>query len=392
VEAKPKGVVNAWEQDPGDGAQPSGGQVIQRPVPVLREQPFSIRIVNPASAPEAKPHSPGTADFRYWTAAEALRRGADFWGALLPGTSWEVGSILPVDLDFGIDLNAFYDREGLKFFHGSAAGRTVFSGESPDVVCHELGHAILDSLKPQLFDAASIEVAAFHESFGDMSAILSALQLPSLREGVLAETGGVLHRASRLSRLAEQLGWAIRQSVPSAVEADCLRNAVNTFFYRDPDTLPTMAPATALSSEPHSFSRVFTGAFFEGLAGMLAMKDTKNEAALLPKLQLSVAEYGLGVPSIVVFAAAEPKRLEAAGAALAVGPASAPAQDQAAKSFFEDLLRRGRLKVAKAGKPAAEVVRPSAPLTHETHTHELRREGRQMVLRRVRIDCGGWHR
>src|SRR5262249_6556643 len=120
-----------------------------------------------------------------------------------------------------------------------------------------------------------------HESFGDMSAILSALQLPSLREGVLAETGGVLHRASRLSRLAGQLGWAIRQSVPSAGEAGCLRDAGATLFYRDPDTLPTMAPATALSSEPHSFSRVFTGAFFEGLAGMLAMKDTKNEAALL---------------------------------------------------------------------------------------------------------------
>ena len=112
----------------------------------------------------------------------------------------------------------------------------------------------------------------------------------------------------------------------------------------------------------------------------------------LPRLQLSVAEYGLGVPSIVVYAAAEPKRLQAAGAALAVGPAPAPGQDQAAKSFFEDLLRRGRLKIARAGKPAAEVVRSSAPLTHETHTHELRREGRQMVLRRVRIDCGGCHR
>src|SRR5262249_51539123 len=70
---------------------------------------------------------------------------------------WEVGAVLPVDLDFGVDLNAFYDREGLKFFHGSAAGRTVFSGESPDIVCHELGHALLDSFKPQLFDAASIE-------------------------------------------------------------------------------------------------------------------------------------------------------------------------------------------------------------------------------------------
>src|SRR5262245_7898768 len=96
TQARPRGVINAGGQDPVAAAHASGGQVIQRPVPVLREQPFSIRIVNPASAPEAKPHSPGTADFRYWTAAEALRRGADFWGALLPGTSWEVGSILPV--------------------------------------------------------------------------------------------------------------------------------------------------------------------------------------------------------------------------------------------------------------------------------------------------------
>ena len=189
---QPKGVINAWEDDPGAGAQPSGGQVIQRPLPVLKDKPFATRIVNPSSPPQAALHSPGTAEFRYWTAAESLRRGADFWGRLLPGLSWEVGSVLPVDLDFGVDLNAFYDREGLKFFHGSAAGRTIFSGESPDVVCHELGHAVLDSLKPQLFDAASIEVAAFHESFGDMSALLSALQLPSVREGVLAETGGVL--------------------------------------------------------------------------------------------------------------------------------------------------------------------------------------------------------
>ena len=56
--AQPKGMINAWEDDPGAGAQPSGGQVIQRPVPVLRDQPLPIRIVHPASAPEAKPHPP----------------------------------------------------------------------------------------------------------------------------------------------------------------------------------------------------------------------------------------------------------------------------------------------------------------------------------------------
>src|SRR6476659_2838877 len=83
--AQPKGVINGWEDDPGAGAQPSGGQVVQRPVPVLRDQPFPTRIVNPSSAPAAKPHPPGTAEFRYWAAAEALRRGANFWGALVPG-------------------------------------------------------------------------------------------------------------------------------------------------------------------------------------------------------------------------------------------------------------------------------------------------------------------
>jgi hypothetical protein len=93
-----------------------------------------------------------------------------------------------------------------------------------------------------------------------------------------------------------------------------------------------------------------------------------------------VAEYGLGVPSIVVYAAAEPKRLQVAGAALAVGAAPSPGEDQAAKSFFEDLLRRGRVKIAPPANAAAEVVRAFTPTTHETYTHELRREGGQMVL------------
>src|SRR5947209_2623599 len=134
-----------------------------------------------------------------------------------------------------------------------------------------MGHAILDSIKPELWDGLQ-EAAAFHEGFADVSAILSALQLPSLRATILTHTGGHLYRSSRLSRLAEQLGSAIRAQEPDAVDPDCLRNAVNSFTYDDPIELPQMAPASQLSSEPHSFSRVFTGAFFESLAGMLHAK------------------------------------------------------------------------------------------------------------------------
>jgi hypothetical protein len=49
---QPKEVINAWEDDPGAGAQPSGGQVIQRPIPVLRDRPLPIRTVHPARAPQ----------------------------------------------------------------------------------------------------------------------------------------------------------------------------------------------------------------------------------------------------------------------------------------------------------------------------------------------------
>src|SRR5262249_25161773 len=125
------------------------------------------------------------------------------------------------------------------------------------------------------------EVGAFHESFGDMMAILCALQIDSLRAGVLEETEGRLFRSSRLSRLAEQLGWAIRQLDRGAVEQDCLRNAVNSFFYTPPSQLPTSAPASQLSSEPHSFSRVFPAAFLQSLAGMLTTRPAPNEAELL---------------------------------------------------------------------------------------------------------------
>jgi len=250
-------------------------------VPALGTGKLPVKIAGRAPAPDA--YQPGTPEFRYWGAAEALRRGADLWSSIAPNLAWypSAGPQLETDLDHGEDLNAYYDRKGLRFFHGRAGTKTVYSGESPDVVCHELGHAVLDALRPQLFDANFIEVASFHESFGDMSAMLCALQLKSVRSEVLAETGGSLYKSSRLSRLAEQLGWAIRLVAPDAVEPDCLRNAVNSFFYQSPESLPPSGPASTLCSEPHSFSRVFSAAFLDALGGMFQIQSRRDEKSLL---------------------------------------------------------------------------------------------------------------
>ncbi|HEV7396095.1 MAG TPA: hypothetical protein VGN86_06260 [Pyrinomonadaceae bacterium] len=275
--------VATWEDDPGDPNLQPALAPINVPAPNQAAQPLPFKIGG--TTPPVKVFQPGTSNFRFYAAAGALRRTADFWGALVPaGTRWQVGARLPVILDDGVDLNAFYtrgefgDAPGLHFFHDSVGGRSFFSAESPDVACHEMGHALLDAIRPQLFDAQTIEAAAFHEAMGDITAILSALQVSSFRQKVFDETAGVLNRSSRLSRLAEQLGAAIRVHHPDAVESDCLRNAVNSFFYRDPQTLPPAAPASTLSSEPHSFSRVFTGAFLDALAGIF--KVLSNPPAL----------------------------------------------------------------------------------------------------------------
>ena len=262
AKAADQATISAYEDDPEPGV------LVTLPVPDLAKTPLAYRFHG--HAPKPAPYRPGTVEFRYWSAAAALRRGADFWATRVPSGQWQMGPTLEVLLDEGEDLNAYYDRRALNFFHGPGPKGTVYSGESPDVLLHEMGHAILDSVKPQLWDVASLEPPAFHESFGDMSSILSALQLPSMRVAVLSVTAGHLYRNSRLSRLAEQLGTAIRAQAPDAVDRDCLRNAVNSFIYQDPVPLPSSGPASRLTSEPHSFSRVFTGAFFEALAGFLS--------------------------------------------------------------------------------------------------------------------------
>ncbi len=273
-----RGEIQIFEDDPFlqavAGSDPVHAVSIPADVPNNTQPSLQTHPIEQQPAPEL--YDPSTAEFRYWDADSALARAINFWGPLLPsGTVWSTNQQpMQVNLDEGEDFNAFSARDsGLNFFHGQVdrvdPPVTVFSGASPDVSCHELGHAILDAVKPELFDAMSMEVAAFHEAFGDISSTLSALQLPSMRDLVLQQTGGRLNSNSRLSQLARQLGWAIRVQVdPTAVDNDCLRNTSNNFFYQDPTGLPPSAPATQLSSEPHSFSRVFSGAFLDVLAAM----------------------------------------------------------------------------------------------------------------------------
>ena len=282
----PPATINTWEDDPFSEAAPTPNPAVSALIDQLVTGPSTITALSwqiTGAQPAAGQHQPGTPEFRYWNVQESLAGCVGQFVRLMPaGTRWSsVQSPLRVALVAGDDLNANYTRLfGLRFYRHDVGNMRIFSGESPDVVRHELGHALLDALRPELFDAASAEVDAFHEAWGDMTAMLSALQRPSYRQRVLTETGGRLRTNSRLSRLAEQLGWGIRQSSPDAVDRDCLRNAANRFSYVPPSSLRSIAPMTQLSSEPHSFARVFTGAFLDALAAMVGVVGDPDDANL----------------------------------------------------------------------------------------------------------------
>ncbi|MCD4783555.1 MAG: hypothetical protein K8T10_06965 [Candidatus Eremiobacteraeota bacterium] len=179
------------------------------------------------------------------------------------------GDQLKVYSHAGEGANAYYARwqKSINFFYfeSPAMEKTIQTSQSEDVVSHETGHAVLDGMKPGYLSSWGGETRAFHEAFADSSAMLRTLNNDRNLEGILNETGGDLRKRNRLSMLAEEFGKAIRlmNDDPSDDDKTYLRNARNEFKYIPPSDLPSEGPREELTSESHSFSRIFSGAFYD---------------------------------------------------------------------------------------------------------------------------------
>jgi hypothetical protein len=118
------------------------------------------------------------------------------------------------------DSNAYYDPEkkALLFGYFAAAdqcqgtnypGGLVFSCLSPDIVAHEMTHAILDSIHQRYAEDTNLDVPAFHEGFADIVALLQRFTFRELVEHQLCASSGRLDRYTVLGELATQFGEAL---------------------------------------------------------------------------------------------------------------------------------------------------------------------------------------
>ena len=167
---------------------------------------------------------------------------------------WQWGSDpLEVFPRAGIDANAYYDRnnQSLRFFyfHPSANENLplVYTCRSFDIVSHEVGHAVLDSLKPGYWNSWHPQTGGLHEAFGDLTTIFMMLAQLDQCEAIIVESKGDLHAKSFFPAVAEQFGEALGRG-------GGLRNADNDLTLAD------------VSNQVHDISRVFTGAVYDLLA------------------------------------------------------------------------------------------------------------------------------
>ncbi|MCK1516286.1 hypothetical protein IVB22_28015 [Bradyrhizobium sp. 190] len=276
--------INYIANDPAVAAIPA------QSIAASPNRPAGQMTFNVTSLPPEQVYSLGTNEFVAWQAREAAFRTLEtfenFAGPLRGWTGRPAKLKLDLIPNEGVDLNAFYNRSSVSFFSFPlGGGRTVFSGASADVVAHEVGHAILDALRPDLWDVDMFEVPAFHEGFGDCIAIMAALADQNIRTALLAASPQ-LNTPNFVEGTAEELSLAIGTAVSPTHNAAQPRRAMNAFKWVLPQSLPDDGNPGVLINEIHSFGQLTSGCYYQ-LIREIFQAGPGGEAGLLQACQVA---------------------------------------------------------------------------------------------------------
>lgn len=141
------------------------------------------------------------------------------------------------------------DDKAVKFYSSKHNSKEVFTCRSFDIVAHEVGHAVLDALKPEWKKSQNIETQAIVEAFADLTAIFTVLAQLDLVEHVIAETHAHLYDKTCLSEIGEEIGNILGRD-------DGVRNAQS----------PNKLVETLKTGKVYEISKVFTAAIYSIMA------------------------------------------------------------------------------------------------------------------------------
>jgi hypothetical protein len=242
------------------------------------------RISVASNTPEGK-YQPANADFVAWQARQAAILAIEAWEKVrgTPLREWAAQTGNPASLMLipvaGQNINAFYNRESLSFYQQPLGGTTRFSGASTDCVSHETGHAILDTFRPDLWAINMLEPAAFHEAFGDITALITALADQPTREALLQITPD-LSQPNFVEAIMEDLADTILGVEGPGHSASKPRRALNTFRWQLPATMPKTGGPDVMIREVHSMARIISGCFYDVLRGIFVAGGKPTQARL----------------------------------------------------------------------------------------------------------------
>jgi len=282
------------------------------------EYPFLPPFVGPASPP-AVPSAQGHFDhlevghpaFRAAHMYGTVRRVLDIWesyaGHRIP---WHFGGALD-----RLELVPYVDWENAHAGFGfieTGYGRDE-RGERHlhclnfDVLAHELGHIMVYSeVGTPARDAVTAEYLGFHESTGDLVALVGALHFHAVVDHVLRRAAGNLYNLTELSRIGE------------LSETKQIRVADNALKMSDVADVST--PVELLCQpERHQLAQPLTGAVFDILVDVYQQNlvDTGLISVQLDRLSGRATDIPVDDPAVdLLFAAAYEGRHDAFKAAL----------------------------------------------------------------------------
>ena len=176
------------------------------------------------------------------------------------------------------ERNAYYDASvgELKFGYFDAddnvQGRNrpqgrVFTCLSHDIIVHEMTHALLDGLRTRFRLPTHPDVAAFHEGFADLVAMLMHFSYSDVVHAAIERSGAKLETDALLLSLASQFGHTTGSRGP-------LRSAINTAGLGQHEERSIQRYDEA-GDEPHARGSLLVTAIFEAFATVLQRKTKR---------------------------------------------------------------------------------------------------------------------